>query len=67
MAAERLSRTDLSECEGGEVEEVLAALRDLARKVSSPTIRVCLDSAHDDIAYLVGTGEECEESHDAGQ
>jgi hypothetical protein len=47
----------MNEREGDEVEEVLAALHELARKVSSPMIRVCLESARDDIAHLSGRGD----------
>jgi hypothetical protein len=43
-----------------EVVEVLAVLRELARRVSSPTVRGCLESAHDDIAHLFGAGAEAE-------
>ena len=38
--------------EGTEAEEVLAALRVLYQKVSSPVIRECLEAARSDIAYL---------------
>jgi hypothetical protein len=44
-----------------EVTMVLKALRELRDKVSSPVVRACLESACEDIAHLVGTGE------DAGQ
>jgi hypothetical protein len=46
-----------SESECGEVEEVLAVLGQLAQKVSSPMIRMCLETARDDIAHLTTTGE----------
>jgi hypothetical protein len=39
------------------VEEVLAALAKLSEKTTSPTIRACLDSAREDIAFLSVTGE----------
>jgi hypothetical protein len=35
-----------------EIDDVLASLQALAKKVSSPTVRVCLQDAHDDIAHL---------------
>ena len=35
-----------------EAEEVIAALRELAKKVSSPVIKECLEVARFDIAYL---------------
>ncbi len=41
-----------------EVGQVLSALRDLSQKVSSPMIRVCLESARDDIAHLAGSGAD---------
>ncbi len=45
-----------------EVEVVLAALRELQQKVSSPVIRACLESACDDITHLVGRGEGDEQA-----
>lgn len=57
MSAESFSRVGDHEGEWGEVEQVLAALRELYQKVSSPMIRACLEAARDDIAYLAGTGE----------
>ncbi len=39
------------------VEDVLAALAKLAEKTSSPTVRACLDSAREDIAFLNVAGE----------
>jgi hypothetical protein len=39
------------------VEDVLAALAKMAEKTSNPTIRACLDSAREDIAFLSVTGE----------
>jgi hypothetical protein len=47
-------QNDRDERDWDEVEEVLSALRGLSEKVSSPTIRVCLESAADDIAHLAG-------------
>jgi hypothetical protein len=44
-----------------EVKMVLAALRELAQKVSSPVIRACLESAHDDIVHLVGRGGDADQ------
>ncbi len=41
-----------------EVEMVLKALRELRDTVSSPVIRACLESACEDIAHLVGPGED---------
>jgi len=41
-----------------EVEAVLAALRELAEKATSPMIRVCLETAQEDIAHLVGCDTE---------
>jgi hypothetical protein len=38
-----------------EVVAVLAALRELAQRVSSPMIRVCLETAQEDIVHLAGT------------
>jgi hypothetical protein len=45
----------MDESESGEVAEVLAILREVSQKVSSPMIRACLEAAHDDIAHLAGT------------
>ena len=39
------------------VEDVLAALADLSAKAASPTVRVCLEAAREDIAFLSDTGE----------
>ena len=44
---------------------VLKALRDLYAKVTSPVIRACLESAYDDIAHLVGTGQGSASSPDS--
>jgi hypothetical protein len=35
-----------------EIDDVLASLRALADRVSSPLVRVCLQDAYDDIAHL---------------
>jgi len=37
-----------------ETDEVLVGLRALLEKATSPIVRVCLEEAHDDIAYLTG-------------
>jgi len=37
-----------------DTDEVLTSLRALLEKASSPIVRVCLEEAHDDIAYLTG-------------
>jgi hypothetical protein len=37
-----------------EVEQVLAALRALMARASSPVVRACLEEAHDAIAHLTG-------------
>jgi hypothetical protein len=42
------------EVEQDEVEEVLAALRDLIGKAPTPVIRACLEDACADIAHLSG-------------
>ncbi len=47
-----------------EVEMVLAALRELQRKVFSPIIRACIESAHGDIVHLVGGGEDADAGAD---
>jgi hypothetical protein len=55
--------------ERNEVEEVLAALRDLAARTTSPVVRACLEAAHDDIAHLTGSDDEdgpADESADDG-
>jgi hypothetical protein len=39
-----------------EVAEVLLALHELEKRVSSPIIRLCLEEARCDIAHLVGVG-----------
>ncbi len=44
--------------EWDEITEVLATLRRLARKVVNPTIRVCLEAAHEDIEHLTGESDE---------
>jgi hypothetical protein len=54
-----MSAALLNKRERGEVEAVLAGLRELAGRTSIPLIRACLESAHDDIAYLDGTGPGC--------
>ncbi len=41
-----------------EVMMVLKALRELRDQVASPVIRACLESACEDIAHLVGPGED---------
>jgi hypothetical protein len=41
-----------------EAEEVIAALRELGQRVSSPVIRECLETARFDIAYLASTGDD---------
>jgi hypothetical protein len=41
-----------------EVEMVLKALRDLREQVSNPVIWACLEDAYEDIAHLVGRGED---------
>jgi hypothetical protein len=40
--------------EPDEIDEVLAALRSLLARASSPIVRACLEDAHDDIAHLTG-------------
>jgi hypothetical protein len=35
-----------------EIKEVLATLRSLVARVSSPVVRACLEDAHDDILHL---------------
>jgi len=37
-----------------ETDQILAGLRALIEKAASPIVRVCLEEAHDDIAYLTG-------------
>jgi hypothetical protein len=58
MSAQRSPEASHDEREWGEVEQVLAALGELSQKVSSPLIRVCLESAREDIAHLTGTSAE---------
>jgi hypothetical protein len=62
-----MSSEAVTDPDQGEVEMVLAALRELAQKVSSPVIRACLESAHDDIIHLVGRGEDADTAEDADQ
>jgi hypothetical protein len=45
---------DSLEPEVDEVTEVLATLRNLVARVSSPVVRTCLEEAHDDIIHLTG-------------
>jgi hypothetical protein len=54
MSAERLARLGRQDEAWNEVEDVLAILDDMARRVASPVIRACLEAARDDIAHLAG-------------
>jgi len=53
MPRERKTLDDLF-LTADETDEILAALRALMEKASSSIVRVCLEEAHDDIAYLTG-------------
>ena len=55
MSEQSPSKIDLHDGTGDDVEGVLAVLRALTQKVSSPMVRVCLESACEDIAHLTGT------------
>jgi hypothetical protein len=44
--------------EQGEVQQVLHGLAALARATSSPVIRLCLQEASRDIAYLAGAVDD---------
>ena len=46
-----------------EAEGVIAALRVLGRRVSSPVIKECLETARFDIAYLASSGEDVIADH----
>jgi hypothetical protein len=55
---------DLDGRTADEVDLVLAALRELRKRVANPTIRACLDDARSDIAFLTAPGGEV---HDAAR
>lgn len=62
----RLQQAEASQhVEQDEVDEVLTALRLLLKKVSSPVIRVCLESARSDIVHLASVGEDLEPDESA--
>ena len=44
-----------------EADQVLAALRELIKKVSSPVIKECLRSARADIVHLAASQDETDE------
>ena len=56
-AAELHGAEGAADREPDEVEEVLATLRLLWQKTTSPVIRACLEDARSDIAYLVAGGD----------
>jgi hypothetical protein len=51
------------EPEADEIDEVVASLRQLEARVSSPMVRACLEDARRDILHLTGrdTGERQDE------
>jgi hypothetical protein len=61
----RASREEVTMSSENEVEMALAALRELAQKVTSPVIRSCLEAARDDIVHLVGGGEDADHDSDS--
>jgi hypothetical protein len=57
MSEQNPTGIDLYPGRRDEVAGVLAALRALSQKVSNPMVRVCLESACEDIAHLTGTDD----------
>jgi hypothetical protein len=57
MAEHRLVVLRFPEQDEGEIAGVVAALREMAGRATSPVIRACLEEAADDIAHLTACGD----------